>query len=134
MKETNIAFSTQFNTVEYDFSGEKISSDGGILILDKLERKHKILRDISSVIPDNRSPLLIEHTLLKMLKQRTYLLALGYEDCDDSDTLRKDPVISMVLGGDLASQPTLSRFENSISKRTVFDLYTKFIEIGRAHV
>ena len=128
MKETNIAFSTQFKTVEYDFSGEKISSDGGILILDKLERKHKILRDISSVIPDNRSPLLIEHTLLKMLKQRTYLLALGYEDCDDSDTLRKDPVISMVLGGDLASQPTLSRFENSISKRTVFDLYTKFIE------
>jgi len=63
-----------------------------------------------------------------MLKQRTFLLALGYEDCDDSDTLRKDPIISMVLGGDLASQPTLSRLENNISKRTIFALYAKFIE------
>jgi hypothetical protein len=55
-------------------------------------------------------------------------MALGYEDYDDSDTLRKDPVISMVLGSDLASQPTLSRLENNISKRTIFDLYSNFIE------
>lgn len=128
MKETNIVFSTQFKRIEFDFSAEKISSDGGVLILNSIERKHKILRDFVSVIPDYRSPLLIKHDLLKMLKQRTFLMALGYEDCDDSDTLRKDPIISMVLGSDLASQPTLSRLENNISKRTIFELYTKFIE------
>jgi len=128
MKEPNVVFSAQFKAVKFDFSGEKISSDGGVLILDKIERKHKILRDFESVIPDYRSPLLIEHDLLKMLKQRTYLMALGYEDCDDSDALRKDPVISMALGGELASQPTLSRFENNISKHVIFDLYHKFIE------
>jgi hypothetical protein len=128
MRETNIAFSTQFKGVKFDFSGEKISSDGGTLILNNIERKHKILQDFESVIPDYRSPLLIKHDLLKMVKQRVYLLALGYEDCDDSDTLRNDPIISMILGGDLASQPTLSRLENHISKRTVFALYNKFIE------
>jgi len=128
MKGTNIAFSTQYKRIEFDFSAEQISSDGGVLILNNVERKHNILRDFVSVIPDYRSPLLIKHDLLKMLKQRTYLMALGYEDCDDSDTLRKDPIISMVLGSDLASQPTLSRLENNISKRTIFDLYTKFIE------
>jgi hypothetical protein len=104
MKETNIAFSAQFKRIRYDFSAEKISSDGGVLILNNIERKHKILRDFISVIPDYRSSLLIKHDLLKMLKQRTYLLALGYEDCDDSDTLCKDPIISMVIGSDLASQ------------------------------
>jgi hypothetical protein len=128
MIETKIAYSTQFKTIGFDFSGEKISSDGGVLILHNVERKHKILRDIASVIPDYRSPLLIKHDLLKMIKQRTYLMALGYEDCDDSDTLREDPIISMVLEGDLASQPTLSRLENNISKRTIFALYAKFIE------
>lgn len=128
MKETNIAFSTQFKTIQYDFSGEKISSDGGVLILNQIERKHKMLRDLVSVIPDYRSGLLVKHDLLKMLKQRIYLMALGYEDCDDSDTLRKDPILSMILAGDLASQPTLSRFENNISKRTIFALYAKFIE------
>jgi hypothetical protein len=128
MRDTNIVFSTQFKGIKFDFSGEKISSDGGVLILDKIERRQKILRDIVSVIPDYRSPFLIKHDLLKMLKQRTYLLALGYEDCDDSDTLCKDPIISMVMGSDLASQPTLSRLENNISKRTIFALYAKCIE------
>lgn len=128
MKETNIAFSAQFKSVYFDFSGEKISSDGGVLILDKVERKHKFLRDFSRVIPDYRSFLLVEHTIEKMVKQRTYLMAMGYEDCDDSDFLRNDPIISKVLDKDLASQPTLSRFENSISKRTIFDLCNMFIK------
>lgn len=128
MREPNIAFSAQFKAIKFDFSGQKISSDGGILILNSIERKHKILKDFESVIPDYRSPLLIKHDLLKMLKQRIYLMALGYEDCDDSDILRKDPIISMILSGDLASQPTLSRLENNISKRTIFALYAKFID------
>ena len=127
MRVTNIAFSTQFKTVGFDFSAEKISSDGGILILDKVERKHRFLRDFSRVIPDYRSFLLVEHSIEKMVKQRTYLMALGYEDCDDSDFLRNDPIISKVLDKDLASQPTLSRFENSISKRTIFNLCNMFI-------
>lgn len=128
MIKTNIAISTQFKKLGYDFSGEKISSDGGVLILDKVERKHRFLRKFSRAIPDYRSFLLVEHTIEKMVKQRTYLMAMGYEDCDDSDFLRNDPIISKVLDKDLASQPTLSRFENSISKRTIFDLCYLFID------
>jgi Transposase DDE domain group 1 len=128
MRETKVAFSSQFKSVYFDFSGEKISSDGGVLLLDKVERKHRFLRDFSRVIPDYRSFLLVEHTIEKMVKQRTYLMALGYEDCDDSDLLRNDPIISKVLDKDLASQPTLSRFENSISKRTIFGLCDMFIK------
>ena len=128
MRDSKVAFSSKFKFISFDYSGEKISSDGGVLLLDKVERKHRFLRDFSRVIPDYRSFLLVEHTIEKMVKQRTYLMAMGYEDCDDSDVLRGDPIISKVLDKDLASQITLSRFENSISKRTIFDLCYIFID------
>jgi len=127
MRSSKVSFSRQFKRVYYEFTGEKTSSDGGVLLLDKIEKKHRILRDFSSAIPDYRSPLLVEHTIEKMLKQRVYLMALGYEDCDDSDVLRNDPVISMFMDKTLASQPTLSRFENSISRRTIWKLCNLFI-------
>ena len=112
MRSSKVSFSRQFKRVYYEFTGEKTSSDGGVLLLDKIEKKHRILRDFSSAIPDYRSPLLVEHTIEKMLKQRVYLMALGYEDCDDSDVLRNDPVISMFMDKTLASQPTLRSFND----------------------
>lgn len=114
--------------IYYEFSGEKISSDGGVLLLNKIAQKSKMLLDFARLIPDYRSPLLIKHTIEKMLKQRVFLLALGYEDCDDSDALRSDPLLSLFMDDLLASQPTLSRFENSISKKTIWALCKNFID------
>ena len=128
MEKTKVVNFNRSKRVCFDFSGEKISSDGGILLLNKVALKSKMLCDFARIIPDCRSPLLIKHTIEKMLKQRVFLLTLGYEDCDDSDALRSDPLLSMFMDDLLASQPTLSRFENSISKRTIWDLCENFID------
>jgi len=127
MERTNVVNINRTKKIIYDFSGEKISSDGGVLLLNKVAQKSKMLIDFAGLIPDYRSPLLIRHTIYKMLKQRVFLLSLGYEDCDDSDTLRNDPLLSKFMEDMLASQPTLSRFENSISKQTIWKLCEYFI-------
>ena len=103
-----------------DFSSEEISSDGALVLLEKLERDHKIIDYFSKLIPDNRHPLLITHSIGKLLKQRVFMLMQGYEDCNDVFHLQNDPLYKDILEGGLASQPTLSRFENSIDKRTIF--------------
>jgi hypothetical protein len=64
------------------FSAEEISSDGAVLLLDKLEREHKQFNYCSSLIPDSRHPLRIVHSMEKLLKQRVYNLILGYEDAN----------------------------------------------------
>lgn len=128
MEATKVLNFDKSKKICYDFSGEKISSDGGILLLNKVSQKSKMLCNFARRIPDYRSPLLVTHTIEKMLKQRVFLLALGYEDCDDSDTLRNDPLLPMFMDASLASQPTLSRFENSISKQTIWDLCENFID------
>jgi len=107
-------------SIEADFSGKEISSDGAILLLEKLERKHKLVKYFSKFLPDKRNPLFVVHEVEKLLKQRVFLMMQGYEDCNDVATLKNDPIISNVLEGDLASQPTLSRFENSLDKKDIF--------------
>lgn len=109
-------------SIEADFSGKEISSDGAILLLEKLERKHKLVKYFSKFLPDKRNPLFVVHEVEKLLKQRVFLMMQGYEDCNDVATLKNDPIISNVLEGDLASQPTLSRFENSLDKKDIFTL------------
>ena len=105
-----------------DFTGEEISSDGSIILLEKLERQHHLLRYISGFIPDRRDPGKVEHSVEKMLKQRVFALMHGYQDANDVDRLGQDPLYRDVLGGKLASQPTLSRFENSVDKRVIFQI------------
>ena len=58
----------------------------------------------------------------KLLKQRVYTLMLGYEDANDVDYLKDDPLLQDTLEGELASQPTISRLENSLDKHSVFKL------------
>lgn len=128
MDYKNTAFYQDKQAINFDFSAEHVSSDGGILLCEKIEREHRILADFSTHLPDKRSPYTTQYQLLDMLKQRIYLMMQGYEDCNDEQKLRNDPVISTVIGNDLCSQPTLSRFENSISKQTIFSLSYWFIE------
>ena len=120
MSIKNTLFYKQNQAYLLDFSAEAISSDSSIFLVDKIERKHGLVKYISSLIPDNRDQNSITHSFEKILKQRVYLMMQGYEDANDVDHLKNDPIIKSILGGDLASQPTVSRFEYAIDKRTIF--------------
>lgn len=128
MSSKDTIFYRNNTAVVVDFSAEKNSSDGAIILLEKLERKHKILEYFSNLLPDNRRSHSTVHGNKKMLKQRVMMLMQGYEDTNDVSHLRNDPVFENILEGPLASQPTLSRFENRINKQSIFNLSYAWIE------
>src|SRR3954469_7336862 len=81
-----------------DFDGGAISSDGGALLLRKTEELTGIVRQFAACFTDHRNPDLVEHTVGELLAQRVYALALGYEDLNDHDGLRSDPLLATVVG------------------------------------
>ena len=122
MSHKATAFYRRNTQVCVDFSAGEISSDGAVVLLEKLERKHKLISYFSEQMTDRRHPLRIIHSMEKLLKQRVFTLMQGYEDTNDVAHLKNDPLFEDILDGELASQPTLSRFENSLGKQGVFDL------------
>ena len=128
MSHKDTVFYRGRTAVSVDFSADEISSDGAVLLLEKLERKHRILRYFSSVLPDQRDPLRTVHPMEKLLKQRVFTLMQGYEDANDVIYLKNDPLLKDILEGDLASQPTMSRFENSVDKHSVFALCYAWVD------
>ena len=104
------------------FDGGQLSSDAGVLVLRDVEKKLGLAARLAACIHDRRKPERIEHPLEEMLRLRMFAIAAGYEDADDCDTLRDDPIFKMAAGhapesGDpLCSQPTMSRLENAPSK------------------
>src|SRR5436305_10479029 len=116
------------------FDGGQLSSDAGVLVLRGVERKLGLADRLASCIREWRKPERIEHPLAEMLRLRMFAIASGYEDADDCDSLRYDPVFKMAVGrlpesGDpLCSQPTMSRLENAPSSRR--DLTSRG-ELGR---
>ena len=109
------------------FDGGDITSDGGVLVLKKLEEKTAIVRRFAACFEDYRKSDQIEHPLLDLIGQRVFGLALGYEDLNDHDELRSDPMLAVALGKDdvmgqqrrraqdrgkaLAGKSTLNRLE-----------------------
>ena len=83
-----------------DFDGGAISSDGGALLLRETEARTGIIRQFAACFTDHRDPLLVEHTAEELVAQRVYALALGYEDLNDHDDLRRDPLLATVVGKD----------------------------------
>jgi len=81
-----------------DFDGGAISSDGGALLLRQTEARTQIIRQFAACFTDHRDPDLIEHPLEHLIAQRVYGLALGYEDLNDHDDLRRDPLLATVVG------------------------------------
>lgn len=80
------------------FDGGAITSDAGGLLLREVERKTGILRKFAACFSDYRDPELVEHTVYELLAQRVFALALGYEDLNDHDTLRYDPLLAVLVG------------------------------------
>src|SRR5262245_53663742 len=80
------------------FDGGTITSDGGALLLGEAERLTGTLRHFAACFTDHRDPDALEHTVLQLVSQRVYGLALGYEDLNDHDTLRRDPLLATLVG------------------------------------
>ena len=80
------------------FDGGRISSDAGGLLLRETERVTGIIGQFSACFTDHRNPDLIEHTVEELVAQRVYALALGYEDLNDHDDLRHDPLLAVLVG------------------------------------
>jgi hypothetical protein len=81
-----------------DFDGGDISSDGGALLLRETERLTGVIRQFAACFTDHRRADLTEHTVEELIAQRVYALALGYEDLNDHDDLRRDPLLATVVG------------------------------------
>lgn len=100
------------------FDAGRLSSDGGVIVLREIAARLGLADVVTAPLPDDRDPLRVSHTYADMALARMMMIAAGYEDCDDVDTLRSDPAFKIACGrapetgADLMSQPTLSRLEN----------------------
>ena len=117
------------------FDGGALSSDGGVLLLREIERKMGVSGVFASCLADRRDRARTQHSYASMIRARVMAIACGYEDCDDIDALRHDPAMKIAcerapdaaLG--LASQPTLSRLENTGSWRSLARMGLKLIDL-----
>lgn len=101
-------------SIEQNFDGGRVCSDGGLLLLRKADDRLDLCEMASFALADKRRGGGVKHETVDLLRQRIYAIAAGYEDCNDASQLRFDAMHQLAVGKDslLASQPTLSRFEN----------------------
>lgn len=123
-------------SVSIKFDGVDASSDGGLALLAAAASRMGLFESFSSFFDDVRDASRVQHTDERLLAQRVMAIAAGYSDCSDIPALRKDPMLQLAAGErgtDLASQPTLSRFEHRPSARTVMAMSRHFesFVIGR---
>ena len=113
-------------SVECRFDGGEITSDSGLLLLSQADRKLRLTERMATQIVDKRDPGKVRHEVTDLLRERIFAIASGYEDANDLDHLCRDPALLLScdkpLGEKLASQPTMSRFENGASVKDLFCL------------
>jgi Transposase DDE domain group 1 len=106
-----------------DFDGGNQSSDAGVLLLRAAEQKVGVIAAMAAALPDRRDHTRVRHRLTEIIGARVFGISCGYEDGIDHNQLRYDPALKMAVGrcpesgADLASQSTISRFENAPTKR-----------------
>ena len=117
-----------------DFAGGTITSDAGGLLLREADRRLGLTRALADVIPDPRQPALITHEQRTMIAQRVIGIALGYEDVNDHQTLRHDPLLQTLSEKTpdpqepLASPPTLGRLENRVGRKALVRMSKVLVE------
>jgi Transposase DDE domain group 1 len=130
-----------------DFDGGNQSSDAGVLLLRAAEQKIGIVARMAAALPDRRDPSRVQHKLTEIIAARVFSICCGHEDGIDQNALRTDPALKMAVGRcpetgrDLASQSTISRFENAPTKKdaaklagALVDHFTHAIEPGHRDV
>jgi hypothetical protein len=122
------------HTLAVDFQGGQLTSDAGLLLLGRAEAKVGLIKAMAQAIRDPRDSSRIHHPLFDLLRQRIFQIACGYEDADDADDLRGDPIFKIccdrlpLQDPDLASQPTISRLENQATEEDLSRLREAFLE------
>jgi hypothetical protein len=117
------------------FDGGRLTSDGGVLLLAQAERRMGIAGHLANCIADPRDQSRVVHGLAEILQARMLAIACGYEDADDLDHLRHDPGFKLAVGKlpdgaiGLASQPTMSRWENAPTTRELVRMMSAMVDI-----
>ena len=116
--------------LEVNFTGGEVSGDGGALLLKAVDDRLGLTHKLAKCFKDKRDQGKITHSLASMLRQRIYGIALGYEDLNDHNTLRKCPALQTVVGtvNDLASAPTLCRLENQADRSFTMEAHKLMVE------
>jgi hypothetical protein len=111
-----------------EFDQRQGSSDGGAVLLKAAEQRYGLIASMSGCLRDPRQAGKVDHSLRDLFAQRVFSIGCGYADANDSARLAADPMHKMLLdrdplmGLDMASQPTLSRFENAIGPRQLYSM------------
>src|SRR6516162_444247 len=120
--------------VEIVVSAAPLTSDAGLIPIRQFDERIRFTEQLAAAIEDTRDPTFTEHSLLSMVRQRIFGIIADYEDQNDHDTLRSDPVFKLIADRlpedrDLASQPTLSRFENAVSIADLWRLRDVLVDL-----
>jgi len=120
--------------VEFEISPSPLSSDAGLLVFRQFDELIRLTDQVAAALEDRRHPTFTQHALLTMVRQRIYGILADYVDQNDHDTLRSDPVFKLIADRlpddpDLASQPTLSRFENAVSIADLWRLRDVLVDL-----
>lgn len=133
--QQGVLFPSLFSkAVQIAFSQEQLSSYGGVVLLAARDRQLGLSEAMADVLHDPRQPGKVQHDLLEQLRQRLFGIAVGCPDGNDAARLRDDPMLKLacdrdpVRGEALASQPTLSRFENGVSRTRLLRLGEQLAE------
>jgi len=116
--------------VEGNFQGGEVSSDGGLMLIKQIDRRLGLTKKLNRSLKDPRKSELIKHRQIDLLRQRIYGLALGYEDLNDHDSLRKDLIWQTAVESEkpLASSPTLCRLEGRTERASAWVMHEVMIQ------
>ena len=136
----SVLFGKEFHKpVTVTFDQPDSSSDGGAVLLKAVDNNLTLTERLNNCICDPRQPGKVIHHNLDLLRQRIYGIASGYPDCNDADSLANDPIQKLLLdrdpieGQNLGSQPTLSRFENSVDSKDLFCMAESLADVVVEH-
>jgi hypothetical protein len=133
---SRLRFETPTNlALEDAFDGGRLTSDGGLTWLAKIDEELGLCETMAVHVPEWRKKGKVRHSLWALIRQRVFQIACGYEDQNDANTLRADPLLKLVCGSlpetglDLASQPTISRLENAVDARACYRMAEALFEL-----
>jgi hypothetical protein len=136
----SVLFGKDFHKpVTVNFDQPDSSSDGGAVLLKAVDDNLSLTERLNNFMCDTRQPGKVIHSNLDLLRQRIYGIASGYPDCNDADALADDPIQKLLLdrdpidGQSLGSQPTLSRFENSVDSKDLFCMAESLADVVVDH-
>src|SRR4030042_2939552 len=119
--------------VTAEFTGGEVTSDFGVMTMREIANKIGIIEKLAQTIHDKRHQSYVKHEIIELLTQRIFQIICGYEDANDPNDMRTDPGFKASCGklhsdADLASQPTITRFENSITKKEIYRISEVFVD------